>query len=159
MEREMEGIDTEMVTCVKMDTDNTVKSEGQPMVKKNKKMKYKRKKRGQNKKLGIKFQIKKGEPASLNLNRKWDAIKNPAEKRKELEEPGEESNTAQNKNSDQEKKAKKKRNHRDFAVSSTKVSKSILSALTLCLMNIFILMCGRMNLCTEGCFHSHSCWS
>lgn len=121
----MEEIRTEETPCV-MGENNAPVSEGQPNKNKNKK-KNKKKKRGQNKKLGIQLQSKNGEPASLNPNKKTNGKKNE-EKGKEGGKPdGEENNAMQNKNNQQEKPAKKRRNHRDFTISSAKVDNSKLS--------------------------------
>lgn len=117
----MEEVRTEETPC-EVGENNTPVSEGQPNKNKNKK-KNKKKKRGQNKKLGIQLQSKNGEPASLNPNKKTNGKKNE-EKGKE---GGEENNAMQNKNNQQEKPAKKRRNHRDFTISSAKVDNSKLS--------------------------------
>lgn len=145
----MEGIETDSRPCVGMGGNNIDMSEVEPMVTDNKKIKNRKKKRGQNKKLGIKFQIKKQEPVSLSINRKWDRVKKPVEKRKEIEEPGtEESDAMQNRTNHQEKSTKKpkkgkRRNNRDFTFTSPKVGKPILSVITLLVLNILIVMCGR----------------
>lgn len=105
-------------------------SKGDSLVTNSKKVNSKKKKRGRNKKVGVKFQIKKEEPVSLNINKKWDNIK-PPQKRKETEGPGAEENDAtQNRASDQVKSAKKprkgkRRNNKDFTFSNPKVGKSV----------------------------------
>lgn len=137
----MENMETENSPSVNMGENSVAMSEGETTTKNKKK--NKKKKRGQNKKFGIMSQNKANEAGPVNIKRKFNRTKKTLEKKKGAEPGTEESGTLQNRTNHQEntsRKPRKRRNHKDFAISSAKVCKSILKVLTLCLFNIVIFM-------------------